>query len=126
MTETSYTVRHQLEDGDASETIAVTVDEAVIEKVARAICAAQFPEVSPEYAWNAQFDDGKDEYRAQARAAMQSGLPLLAPGIHAGALRWLASIIVTPKYAGLDQHTLDEVALQAGAWANDISGGVRV
>jgi hypothetical protein len=47
-----------------------TRDEATVEKVARAICAAQFPTASPVYAWTVQFEDGQDEYRDQARAAL--------------------------------------------------------
>lgn len=46
-----------------------------VERMARVICAAEFPEVSPEYAWNLQFEDGQNHYRALARAAHLASRP---------------------------------------------------
>lgn len=48
-----------------------------IEAAARAICAAQFPDVADAYAWNVQFEDGKEEYRAEAIAALSAAYPLI-------------------------------------------------
>lgn len=49
----------------------------ITEDVARALCAAEFPDVSAQYAWNVQFDDGKNEYRAQADAAIAAARPII-------------------------------------------------
>lgn len=54
-----------------------------IEAAARAICAAQFPDVNDTYTWNVQFEDGKEEYRAEAAAALAAADavdPLRQPG----------------------------------------------
>ena len=45
------------------------LDEYTVELVARALCASEFPEVSPTYAWGVQFEDGQHHYRQMARAA---------------------------------------------------------
>jgi len=55
----------------------MTISNEAVEASARAICAAQFPDVSDSYAWNVQFDDGKDEYRAEARAALAAAAPII-------------------------------------------------
>jgi len=46
------------------------LNEETEERVARAICAAEFPQVPPAYAWNVQFEDGQRHYREMARAAL--------------------------------------------------------
>lgn len=54
-----------------------------IEAAAKGICAAQFPDVDGAYAWNVQFNDGKEEYLAEARAALAAADavdPLRQPG----------------------------------------------
>lgn len=52
------------------ESLSGVADDASIEAAARAICAAEFPECSPSYAWGVQFEDGQAYYRALARAAV--------------------------------------------------------
>lgn len=58
-----------------------------IEAAARAICAAQFPDVADAYAWNVQFEDGKEEYRAEATAALSAAYPFIAAQAKGEALR---------------------------------------
>lgn len=41
-----------------------------IEGLARALAAAQFPGVHPDYAWRVQDRGGRSEYRAAARLAV--------------------------------------------------------
>lgn len=41
-----------------------------IEALAKALCAAQFPTTTAAYAWNVQFEEGKEEYREAARLAV--------------------------------------------------------
>ena len=43
-----------------------------LEAAAKALLAVQQPEVSAEYAWNVQFEDGLDELRNEARAAVSA------------------------------------------------------
>ncbi|WNM72281.1 hypothetical protein SEA_GUSANITA_62 [Arthrobacter phage Gusanita] len=45
-------------------------DETAVERAAKALCASEFPEVSPSYAWGVQFEDGQNHYRELARAAL--------------------------------------------------------
>ena len=72
-----------------------------IEAAARAICAAQFPDVADAYAWNVQFEDGKEEYRAEATAALSAAAPFIAAPLEAeiAALRQAAHIGIE-----LDNH----------------------
>ena len=45
-----------------------------LEAGAKALLAVQQPEVSADYAWNVQFEDGRDELRNEARAAVSAYL----------------------------------------------------
>lgn len=49
--------------------LSLAEDDAV-ERAARSLCAAEFPDVSPSYAWGVQFEDGQHHYREMARAAI--------------------------------------------------------
>lgn len=49
-----------------------TLDEATLERMARAICAAEFPAVNADYAWNVQFEDGQNHYRTLALGAAKA------------------------------------------------------
>lgn len=42
----------------------------LIETLAKALAAAQFPSTHPDYAWRVQDSGGKNEYRAAARLAV--------------------------------------------------------
>ena len=44
--------------------------EDAVERAAKALCAAEFPECGPAYAWNVQFEDGQRHYRDLARTAI--------------------------------------------------------
>ncbi|MBT2594748.1 hypothetical protein [Arthrobacter sp. ISL-72] len=46
--------------------------EAAVERAAKSLCAAEFPDVSPSYAWNVQFEDGQNHYRQMARAVIDA------------------------------------------------------
>lgn len=52
----------------------ITLDEATVERMARAMCAAEFPDVPPTYAWNVQFEDGQNHYRQQALAGLTAAV----------------------------------------------------
>lgn len=52
----------------------ITMDETTVERMARAICAAEFPEINAEYAWNVQFEDGQNHYRRVALAALTAAV----------------------------------------------------
>lgn len=49
---------------------AVMFSEEALDRAAKALCAAEFPEVSPSYAWNVQFEDGQRHYREMAHAVI--------------------------------------------------------
>ncbi len=49
---------------------AVMFSEEAVDRAAKALCAAEFPEVSPAYAWNVQFEDGQRHYREMAHAVI--------------------------------------------------------
>lgn len=51
---------------------AVLLSEDELERAAKALCAAEFPEVSPTYAWNVQFEDGQNHYRQMARVVIHA------------------------------------------------------
>ena len=51
---------------------AVMFSEEAVEQAAKDLCAAEFPEVSPTYAWNVQFEDGQNHYRQMARVVIAS------------------------------------------------------
>lgn len=54
-----------------------------IDAAARALCSAMFPEVGANYAWNAQDQAGKEQYTAEASAALAAADavdPLRQPG----------------------------------------------
>lgn len=53
---------------------ALILEEESVDRAARAICAAEFPEVAPAYAWNVQFEDGQNHYRGLARAALAAAV----------------------------------------------------
>jgi hypothetical protein len=53
---------------------AVLVSDEAVERAAKALCAAEFPEVSPSSAWNVQFEDGQRHYREQARVVIVAAL----------------------------------------------------
>ena len=53
---------------------AVMFSDTAVEQAAKALCAAEFPEVSPTYAWNVQFEDGQRHYRELARTAIRAAL----------------------------------------------------
>lgn len=48
----------------------VMFSEDAVERAARALCAAEFPEVPATYAWNVQFEDGQNHYRQLVRAVI--------------------------------------------------------
>lgn len=48
-----------------------------LEAAAKALLAVQQPEVSADYAWNVQFEDGRDELRNEARTAVSAYLGAL-------------------------------------------------
>lgn len=50
-----------------------------LEAGAKALLAVQQPEVSADYAWNVQFEDGRDELRNEARAAVSAYLAVAQP-----------------------------------------------
>lgn len=52
-----------------------------IEAAARALIAVQQPEVSADYAWNVQFDDGREELRKEAAAAVSAYLAAALPEV---------------------------------------------
>lgn len=52
----------------------IPLNPAALEAAAKALLAVQQPEVSAEYAWNVQFEDGRDELRNEARAAVSAYL----------------------------------------------------
>lgn len=58
----------------ANNVFRITMDEATVERMARAICAAEFPDVSPEYAWNVQFEDGQNHYRKLGLEALKAAV----------------------------------------------------
>ena len=66
------TVIHETNGGPPCRDRA-TFDDEANERAAKAICAAEFPEVSPTYAWNVQFEDGQNHYRNLARVALAAG-----------------------------------------------------
>ena len=49
---------------------AVMFDDSAVERAARSLCAAEFPEASPSYAWDVQFEDGQNHYRQMVRAVI--------------------------------------------------------
>ncbi|PRA13308.1 hypothetical protein CQ010_01290 [Arthrobacter sp. MYb211] len=53
-----------------------------LEAAAKALLAVQQPEVSAEYAWNVQFEDGRDELRNEARAAVTAYLAVAHPVVN--------------------------------------------
>ena len=53
-----------------------------LEAGARALLAVQQPEVSADYAWNVQFEDGRDELRNEARAAVSAYLAVAQPVVN--------------------------------------------
>lgn len=81
---------------DAGYRKAGTADEETVERVAKALCAAEFPEVSPVYAWNVQFEDGQNHYRKMARAALAASP--VAPDLGlVGGLREAADIVASEE-----------------------------
>lgn len=52
-----------------------------LEAAARALLAMQQPEVSADYAWNVQFDDGREELRKEAAAAVSAYLAVALPEV---------------------------------------------
>ncbi|QDY64859.1 hypothetical protein FQA45_00220 [Glutamicibacter halophytocola] len=53
-----------------------------LEAGAKALLAVQQPEVSADYAWNVQFEDGRDELRSEARAAVSAYLAVAQPVVN--------------------------------------------
>lgn len=43
-----------------------------IERASKALCAFEFPEVSPSYAWGVQFEDGQNHYREMVGTVIQA------------------------------------------------------
>lgn len=52
-----------------------------LEAAARALLAVQQPDVSADYAWNAQFDDGREELRKEAAATVSAYLAAALPEV---------------------------------------------
>lgn len=52
-----------------------------LEAGARALLAVQQPEVSADYAWNVQFDGGREELRNEAAAAVSAYLAAALPEV---------------------------------------------
>lgn len=48
------------------------LNPAALEAAAKALLAVQQPEASADYAWNVQFEDGREELRNEARAAVSA------------------------------------------------------
>ncbi|NQD40528.1 hypothetical protein [Glutamicibacter halophytocola] len=53
-----------------------------LEAAAKALLAVQQPEVSADYAWNVQFEDGRDELRNEASAAVSAYLAVAQPVVN--------------------------------------------
>lgn len=58
------------------------LNPAALEAAAKALLAVQQPEVSADYAWNVQFEDGCDELRNEARAAVSAYLAAAQPAVN--------------------------------------------
>ncbi|HJX78578.1 hypothetical protein [Glutamicibacter sp.] len=61
-----------------STTSTAPLNQDALEAGAKALLAVQQPEVSADYAWNVQFEDGRDELRNEARAAVSAYLGALS------------------------------------------------
>lgn len=85
----------------------MSITPEAVKAASKAICAAQFPEVSAEYAWNVQFDDGKAEYRRDATAALTAAWPLLRDQM------------IDELALALDQKSLEPDAEYAMGYAGD-------
>lgn len=62
------------------------LNQDALEAAARALLAVQQPEVSVDYAWSVQFDDGREELRKEAAAAV-SAYFAASPGLQLPKIR---------------------------------------
>lgn len=65
-----------------STTSTAPLNQDALEAGAKALLAVQQPEVSADYSWNVQFEDGRDELRNETRAAVSAYLAVAQPVVN--------------------------------------------